>query len=55
MLDHIIDEILAQGKAAPRWVRDCVEHHTFLQFAMEDHKLGMHEHKPYREIEYLRV
>ncbi len=52
MLDHIAAEVAAQGDNAPQWVRDGLEHHTFLQHAMELHKLGVHEHRPYRRIDY---
>ena len=52
MLDHIIEEIETQGDNAPAWVRDCVTHHDFLDYAMRVHKLGVFEHKPYRKIEY---
>ncbi len=53
MLDHIAEEVRAQGDDAWQGTRDCLEHHTFLQHAMELHKLGVHEHKPYRRIQYL--
>ena len=52
MLDHIIDEIEAQKDNAPGWVRDCVTHHAFLDYAMKQHVLGVFEHKPYKQIDY---
>jgi len=52
MLDHIIDEIATQGDAATSYVRDCVTHHAFLQYAMDHHRLGVFEHKPYERIDY---
>ena len=55
MLDHIIDEVRAQGPNAASYTWDRLEHHTFLQHAMELYKLGIHEHKPYRKIEYLQL
>ncbi len=55
MLGHIIEEIATQGAAATSYVRDCVTHINFLEYAMTHHGLGVHEHKPYRKIEYLTV
>lgn len=55
MLDHIAEEVRAQGDNAWQGTRDCLEHHTFLQHAMELHKLGVHEHKPYRRISYIEL
>lgn len=55
MLDHIHEELFAQGDNTPSWAWDRMEHHTFLQHAMELYKLGIHEHKPYRRIEYLEI
>ena len=52
MLDHIIAEIDAQGDNAPQWVKDCVKHHDFLEYAMSKHRLGIHEHRPYHRIDY---
>ena len=52
MLDHISEEVKIQGDNAPEWVRDCLNHHYFLQYAMEFHKLGIFEHKPYKLIDY---
>jgi uncharacterized protein (DUF362 family) len=52
MLDHISQEVNSQGNDAPAWVRDCLNHHYFLQYAMEFHKLGIFEHKPYKLIDY---
>ena len=52
MLDHIVDEIATQGAAATSYVRDCVTHINFLDYAMKHHGLGVHERKPYRQIEY---
>jgi hypothetical protein len=55
MLDHIIDEIATQGAAATSYVRDCVTHHAFLEYAMTHHGLGIFEHKPYKRIDYVTV
>lgn len=52
LLQHIADEVAAQGDAAPGWVRDAVTKHGFLQYAMEHHALGIHEHKPFMRIDY---
>jgi uncharacterized protein (DUF362 family) len=52
MLDHITEEVKNQGNNAPAWVRDCLNHHNFLQYAMDVHKLGIFEHKPYKLIDY---
>lgn len=55
MLDHIIAELEMQGDAAPRWVREGVTHTAFLDYAMKGLQLGVHEHAPYRRIDYLEV
>jgi hypothetical protein len=55
MLDHIAEEIETQGNNAPAWVRDCMNHTAFLGYAMEAHKLGVHEHKPYKRIDYREI
>ena len=55
MLDHIAAEIETQGDNAPEWVRDCMNHHGFLEYAMNVHKLGVFEHKPYQRIEYNEI
>lgn len=55
MLDHIIAEIEIQGDQASKWVRDCVTHHDFLEYAMNHHQLGIHEHKPYKRIDYREI
>ena len=52
MLDHIMEEAEAQGENAPPWLRDNLEDHGFLQYAMEKLGLGIHEHKPYKRIDY---
>ncbi len=52
MLDHIIEEIATQGAAATSYVRDCVTHINFLEYAMTHHGLGVFEHKPYKRIGY---
>ena len=52
MLDHITEEIKAQGENAPEWLTDSVTHHGFLQYAMDEFGLGIHEHSPYNRIEY---
>ncbi len=55
MLDHIIEEIATQGAAATSYVRDCVTHINFLEYAMTHHGLGVHERKPYKRIDYVTV
>jgi hypothetical protein len=50
-----IPEIDAQGEPAPRWVRDCVTRHDFLEYAMDHHGLGVHEHTPYARIDYRQI
>jgi len=52
MLDHIIEEIKAQGDKAPKWLKDTTDHHEFLHYAMDVHRLGIHEHPPYTHIDY---
>ena len=52
MLDHIIEEVEAQGDKASKRLRDSVTHHSFLEYAMNVHKLGIFEHKPYKRIDY---
>ncbi len=55
MLDHITKEIETQGDNAPQWVRDCVKNHDFLEYAMEHYGLGIHEHRPYKLIDYREI
>jgi uncharacterized protein (DUF362 family) len=55
LLDHIAAEIESQGDNAPEWVRDCMNHHGFLEYAMNVHKLGVFERKPYKLIEYNEI
>jgi hypothetical protein len=55
LLQHITDEIKAQGPGVARQVRDAVKNHRFLHYAMTYHKLGIHEHKPFSEIEYQQI
>ena len=50
-LDHLAT-IATQGALATSYVRDCVTHIDFLDYAMKHHGLGIHERKPYRRIEY---
>ncbi|MCL5742872.1 MAG: DUF362 domain-containing protein [Acidobacteria bacterium] len=52
MLDHIVEEIGTQGAAATSYVRDCVTHIHFLEYAMKHHGLGVFERRPYRRIQY---
>lgn len=52
MLDHIAEGIDTQGDNAPAWVRDCLNHHNFLEYAMTGHGQGVFERKPYKRIEY---
>jgi hypothetical protein len=55
MLDHIIAEVDTLGGAAPDWLRHNVAHHGFLEYAMDHHGLGVHEHRPYRRIDYREI
>lgn len=55
LLQHITDEVHSQGDDAPKWVREAIEQHQFLHHAMEYHRLGIHEHKPFQRIEYREV
>lgn len=55
LLQHITDEVVVQGRNAPKWVQEAVEKHQFLHYAMEYHRLGIHEHKPFRKIEYRQI
>ena len=55
LLQHISDEVVAQGNNAPQWVRKAVETHQFLHYAMEHHHLGIHEHKPFSIIDYRQI
>jgi len=55
LLQHITDEVNAQGDSAPRWVREGIERHQFLHQSMEFHRLGTHEHKPFRNIRYRQI
>jgi hypothetical protein len=52
LLQHITDEVNVQGDNAPAWVREAVKKHHFLHHAMDYLNLGVHEHKPFRRIEY---
>jgi hypothetical protein len=52
LLQHITDEVDAQGENASAWVRAAVKNHGFLHYAMDYHKLGIHEHIPFRKIDY---
>jgi Domain of unknown function (DUF362) len=52
MLDHIMDEAKAQGEDAPQWLKDNLANHEFLQYAMDELGLGIHEHAPYKRIDY---
>lgn len=52
MLDHLRDELQAQGPAAPAHVVEWVSGSTFLEYAMNHHGLGVHEARPYRRIDY---
>lgn len=54
MLDHIISEIEAQGQEY-KWLLESTSHHGFLEYAMSHHKLGVHEHRPYRRIDYRQI
>ena len=55
LLQHITDEVHAQGENAPAWVREAVGDHEFLQYAMDYHRLGIHEHKPFVKIKYRSI
>ena len=52
MLDHIMEEIRAQGDNAPEWLKKNSENHGFLHYAMDELGLGNHEHAPYHRIDY---
>ncbi len=52
---YITDEIAVRGKEVDEWVRQAVKDHQFLHHAMQFHKLGIHEHKPFKSIEYRSV
>lgn len=52
MLDHIIEEIKARGDQASGLLQGGVAHHGFLQYAMNELHLGIHEHRPYNRIDY---
>ncbi len=52
MLDHIIEEIEAQGDNAPEWLKKNSGNHGFLKYAMDELGLGIHEHAPYKRIDY---
>lgn len=54
MLDHIIAEVEVQGDAAPSYVHERVRNTDFLNYA-DRLGLGVHEHAPYKRIEYLEV
>lgn len=55
LLQHIRDEVVAQGDHAPAWVREAVDKHDFLHYAMEFHGLGIHEHGPFKKIRYREI
>ncbi len=55
LLQHIIDEVEARGAAVDDWVRTAITRHDFLRYAMEHHGLGIHEHKPFTQIEYRQI
>jgi len=55
LLQHITDEVNAQGTGAPEWVRKAIEQHQFLHHAMEYHRLGIHEHMPFKDINYSQI
>jgi len=55
MLDHIIEEIEAQGDNAPEWLKKNSVNHGFLQYAMDELGLGIHEHAPYNSIDYRTI
>jgi hypothetical protein len=55
LLQHIADEVEAQGPTVEKWVREAVEDHQFLHYAMNRHKLGIHEHKPFSAIDYRQI
>ena len=57
LLQHIRDEVIAQGVLAPAsvWVREAIDKHQFLHYAMEFHGLGIHEHSPFKKIRYREI
>ncbi len=52
MLDHIMEEVKARDDHAPEWLKQNLDNHGFLQYAMDDLGLGIHEHAPYHRIDY---
>jgi len=55
LLQHISDEVAARGSEVDNWVRQAVKDHQFLHYAMEYHRLGIHEHKPFHQIDYRQL
>ena len=55
MLNHILEEIKVQGDNAPDWVKKNAQSHGFLQYAMDELGLGIHELAPYDRIDYRTV
>ena len=55
LLQHIIDEVAARGTEVDQWVRDAVNDHDFLDYAMNALHLGIHEHKPFTRIDYRQI
>lgn len=55
LLQHIADEVAAQGPGVDLWVREAVNNHHFLHYATEYHKIGIHEHKPFSKIDYRQI
>ncbi len=55
LLQHISDEISARGDEVEQWVKDRVTNHQFLHYAMNTLNLGIHEHKPFQQIDYREI
>ena len=55
LLQHITDEVNSQGDNAPAWVQESVKKHHFLHYAMGYHRLGTHEHMPFKDITYRQI
>jgi len=55
LLQHIIDEVAVRGDEVEKWVREAVNNHDFLKYAMDSLQLGIHEHKPFTRIDFSQI
>jgi hypothetical protein len=55
LLQHITSEVTLRGDTVDAWVRTAITDHDFLQYAMDYHRLGIHEHEPFNRIDYRQV